>query len=132
MNPDSSKNSQLENEIALEQIKLEQMKLELELTKTKQETNTPTNEPPKPNNAESNPKAEEKDPYISRLIFWCAAFLPYGLYLIWRWQPHEEKNLIVDIFFKTILTIGGILWATFFWVLTWFLVIEPTMLWLRS
>jgi len=69
-----------ENELALEQARLERAKLELELEKTKQKTVLPS-----PQKGKETSSSNLPDKSVFMLLFFCLTFLaPIGLIILWR------------------------------------------------
>jgi len=101
-----------ENELALEQAKMERIRMELELEKLKQESALP----PDRNNVRGESEKPESKSLVSQGLIFCLMFLaPIGIIIVWR-----RKDL--PIFIKILLTLFGLaaLYAIVGWMLGWY------------
>jgi len=86
---DSTDLKEQENNLELEQARLERIKLELELEKVKQESSEKQEEPPKP----------EVNHTVSSGILFCLTFLaPIGLILLWRLKEPTFIKILLTLY----------------------------------
>ena len=114
MNPEAQKD--MEQELALEQARIEKMKLELELEKMRQSTHAeePTNT--------SEPKTAKKGAWVvssGTLALLTMFFPPAAIYFVWKTPDKQcdgtRSRAIAIAMFNTLVSIFIILAFLFWW-----------------